>query len=204
MSDIAIEFYKILYGKVIENFEMLDSSGYLIDKEFAGDTMNSYNTLKNRILKTDYSSNDAIKLILSNYENQYHCLANFWVIPMRHGRTSRKKNSYDSLDLYIKYLRSHWSELKLERAITYGKGDAQRYYKNYFTYDYFDSLDNFCKIQFVQESDDKAAGKYANKMYIEIIGDNIQTMHERARLISNNDDICYQLFQLFERHNLLI
>ena len=38
---------------------------------------------------------------LIDYQSKYHCLANFWVIPMCHGRTSAKLNRYDSLDSYL-------------------------------------------------------------------------------------------------------
>lgn len=43
MSDLAIVFYKILYGK-----EMLKSDGDFRCHEFAGDTMNSFNSVANQ------------------------------------------------------------------------------------------------------------------------------------------------------------
>ncbi len=63
--------------------------------------MNSFNSLANIILdnndKNSRSSKDIWPDYLEKYEKDYHCLANFWVIPMRHGRKSAKLGRYDSL-----------------------------------------------------------------------------------------------------------
>ena len=79
MSDFAIGFYEIIYKDILNGKTILDEKGYLQNKElFAGDTMNSFRTIKRRNPKEN---------ILKKYEYQYHCLANFWLIPMEMGRT---------------------------------------------------------------------------------------------------------------------
>ena len=91
MSDIAIEFYKVLYG---EDMEISNKMGSL----FAGDTMNSYNT----VIK---GASDIIKKF---WNDHYHCLANFWVLPTQVGRSCRKCNKAaggDYMDIFLgKYL----------------------------------------------------------------------------------------------------
>lgn len=91
MSDIAIKFYKVLYG---EDMEISNEMGSL----FAGDTMNSYNT----VIK---GASDKIKKF---WNNHYHCLANFWVLPTQVGRSCRKCNKAaggDYMDIFLgKYL----------------------------------------------------------------------------------------------------
>ena len=42
MSAVAVGFYEIIYG-----LKILDGKGYLLNKEFAGDTMCSFNTIVN-------------------------------------------------------------------------------------------------------------------------------------------------------------
>lgn len=61
---------------------------------------------------------------LIDYQSKYHCLANFWVIPMCHGRTSAKLNPYDSLDAY------------LNKICTGAIKNEDEYYQN-FTYESF-------------------------------------------------------------------
>lgn len=107
MSDISMGFYRIVYKDILtdSNGEILNDKGYPIDKEFMGDTMHSFNSLANIILK-DSSKNFRSPVEkwpeeLNEYYLKYHCLANFWIIPMRHGRTSAKLSKYDSLDYYL-------------------------------------------------------------------------------------------------------
>ena len=48
MSDYAVRFYEILYRDIFENHPMLDEKGHVIDVEFSGDTMNSFETTASR------------------------------------------------------------------------------------------------------------------------------------------------------------
>lgn len=96
MSDFVIGFYEIIYRDILKGALILDKRGYLENKEFAGDTMNSFNTIANktpgagksrstRTPETEWPQN------LVDYKNFYHCLANFWLLPMDVGRTTRGK-----------------------------------------------------------------------------------------------------------------
>lgn len=49
MSNLAIEFYKIIYD-IDDIDDILDESGNLLfGKQFAGDTMCSFNTIANKV-----------------------------------------------------------------------------------------------------------------------------------------------------------
>lgn len=74
--------------------------------------------------KKERSSKEEWPNELIDYQSKYHCLANFWVIPMCHGRTSTKLNPYDSLDAY------------LNKICTGAIKNADEYFQN-FTYESF-------------------------------------------------------------------
>ena len=85
MSDIAIKFYEILYGF---------NEGEMFPYEmFAGDTMNSFDSIANFVPGAGKTKKERKKTNkedwpewLRDYEKEYHCLANFWVLPMTVGR----------------------------------------------------------------------------------------------------------------------
>ncbi|APM39962.1 hypothetical protein [Clostridium kluyveri] len=121
MSDFSIGFYSILYKELLNGKSVLNGDDNLYNDEFAGDTMNSYVTVaKRKSLKepTEY---------LNEYKNQYHCLANFWLIPMHIGRTSKytpdkfkewSKTSYeynieDYMDRFLNLYK--WNSLQYKR-----------------------------------------------------------------------------------------
>jgi len=107
MSDFSVGFYKIIYDNILKNNngEILNKDGTYKNENYMGDTMHSFNSLANVILgdksKKYRSPKEKWPEELVEYESKYHCLANFWVIPMRHGRRSAKLNRYDSLDVYL-------------------------------------------------------------------------------------------------------
>ena len=74
--------------------------------------------------KKERSSKEEWPNELIDYQSKYHCLANFGVIPMCHGRTSTKLNPYDSLDAY------------LNKICTGAIKNADEYFQN-FTYESF-------------------------------------------------------------------
>lgn len=131
MSDFSIGFYKIIYKDLLSNSngDILSEKGYPIDKEFMGDTMHSFNSLANIIL------NDASKKVRSpiekwppelvEYYSRYHCLANFWIIPMRHGRKSAKLSRYDSVDYYLTRVKEHLIN------------DAEGYFEKFISWEHF-------------------------------------------------------------------
>ena len=107
MSDFSVGFYKIIYEDFLKNDsgEILNEDGFCKNDNYMGDTMHSFNSLANVILgdksKEYRSPKEKWPEELVEYKSKYHCLANFWVIPMRHGRRSAKLNRYDSLDIYL-------------------------------------------------------------------------------------------------------
>lgn len=114
MSDFAVGFYKIIYKEFLA--ELLDESGFLLNYCFAGDTMNSFNSIANvtpgagkskkfRALESSWPKE------LQDYKRQYHCLANFWVLPMCIGRTSMKLNHFDSMDIFLDLLNADYEHV---------------------------------------------------------------------------------------------
>lgn len=94
MSDIAIGYYSIIYQSILNGKDIIDKSGYFVDKEFAGDTMNSFNTIANKTpgagkSRLQRTQEEQWPQQLIDYKNSYHCLANFWLLPMEIGRTTR-------------------------------------------------------------------------------------------------------------------
>ncbi len=106
-ENISVGFYKIVYKDILgeSNVEILNENGTYKNENYMGDTIHSFNSLANVILdnksKNERSPKEAWPKELIDYQSKYHCLANFWVIPMCHGRTSAKLNRYDSLDAYL-------------------------------------------------------------------------------------------------------
>lgn len=107
MSDFSVGFYKIVYKDILggNNVEILNEDGTYKNENYMGDTIHSFNSLANVILgnrsQKERSPKEEWPKELIDYQSKYHCLANFWVIPMCHGRTSAKLNRYDSLDSYL-------------------------------------------------------------------------------------------------------
>lgn len=87
MSDFSMGFYQIIYKDILKGRALLDEKGYLFDKQFAGDTMNSYNTVERKANNVGSVTED--NSYLEKYKKIYHCLANFWLVPMYIGRDSR-------------------------------------------------------------------------------------------------------------------
>lgn len=110
MSDFAVGFYECVYANLLEH-DILDGS-YLRDKErFAGDTMNSFNTPANALgyigKASDREKGGAYfnrlewPSYVRTYYQRYHCLANFWLLPMKLGRQSAKGGSQDYMHRFL-------------------------------------------------------------------------------------------------------
>lgn len=78
MSDLAVEFYKIIYNEQLGPEGEILKGRQLIEQDFCGDTMNSYRNMAKRL--PDHQS--------GAWQGQYHCLANFWLLPMHVGHSS--------------------------------------------------------------------------------------------------------------------
>lgn len=110
MSDIAIEYYEILYkDTILKDRKLLDNDGYIRCPEFAGDTAFTVKSLYGTFIRKEALTKKNLCSILSETSNKLHCLANFWIIPMEHGRTTQKLNSYDSPDFYLSIIRSDYA-----------------------------------------------------------------------------------------------
>ena len=101
MSDFACGFYEIIYAPLLNGKKIVDEAGNFVDKEFAGDTMTSASKLP-------------------GLRDKYHCLANFWLLPMEIGRTSnndwtktsKKYDIQDFMDRFLSLLKANFDEYK--------------------------------------------------------------------------------------------
>ncbi len=149
MSDFAVGFYEILYRNII-NFDnnpssILDSTGYFNDPNFAGDTMNSFRTVSNKYDKNSSKWSEC----LWDYFEEYHCLANFWILPMNIGRTSSH-----TPEEFRKYSKSK-SGINdyMDRFLEYYKNNILEYSESFNVYfSRFDSFEDFATKHFLFES----------------------------------------------------
>lgn len=179
MSDFSIGFYERLYQDLLVGNALLDKDGYLVNKEFAGDTMNSFNTLANAILcdsdKGHRAPEDKWTTILKNYYLLYHSLANFWLLPMRIGRMSAKLNKYDSVDLFLNRLSREFDIFKKEKYV-----------------DYFNDIKNFedfCDKHYVRSgrNDSEVLEMYKEReTCLKIVENAIDDIENRAKDISTS------------------
>ncbi len=114
MSDFSVNFYEIVYKDILKenNGKILKENGKYISENYMGDTMHSFNSLANVILgdkcKDCRSPKEMWPEELIDYHSKYHCLANFWIIPMCHGRKSAKLSWCDSLDYYLGEVKNYY------------------------------------------------------------------------------------------------
>lgn len=205
MSDFAVRFYEILYGDTLlkDNKSVLDKKGRFIKKELAGDTMNSFNTIAN-MYRRQYTRDPGNIMIpmdayLMYYKLQYHCLANFWLIPMWHGRKSSKtvlhQSAYDSPVLYTKMVNENWEKLS-----TPTEKEGQKY-SDYFC---MISKEEFRNIHYLPDQlyEEGIRQYYSEKNGLELIKQSLNFIFERARKISESN-ISAKLYVLFTKYNLL-
>lgn len=115
MSDFAMGFYEIIYKNLLSEKLMVNEHDVLCDRKFAGDTMNSFNYIANLFPQASCSRGSRTPksqwpTILQKWKEQYHCLANFWIIPIEIGRKNDNdysKGSYknglnDYMDRFLK------------------------------------------------------------------------------------------------------
>ncbi len=174
MSDFAVGFYEILYEELI-NTNILDKNDRIIDKVFAGDTMNTGIISKHR-RKTKLP------------EHQRHCLANFWILPMWIGRdwdknphpehSKTRNNCNDYIKLYLKYVKDNWDVLQKDKNV--GK---------YFLK--FKNFDDFMDKHFIP-----------NNVESETEQDQINFIKDRAKAISESK-YAKELWNYFSENELL-
>ena len=125
MSDIAVWYYETLYKEVFNGSRMLNDKNELANPCFAGDTINTYKHVA-------YIASKEIKVEkVEKWYIEYHCLANFWILPMEVGRTVKsglsKMDRYEYIDGFVKKYNEQYAEYESQ----YGG------YTNYFTKDDF-------------------------------------------------------------------
>lgn len=210
MSDLAVEFYNIVYEDILKSKDTIEpkkilKEGFLENIDFAGDTMNSFNSIANGVSGAGLSAAKRTEKkewpeFLQKYYSKYHCLANFWILPMRIGRRSGKLNRYDSVDIFLNKLKEGYSDVL--------KKDTE-YLRKLKTYD------EFCCKHFIKEceqfSTDTVLEMYRNssdkvksdKAKEEIVEHAYQFMELRAESISSNDEICKKLYKRFKELEIL-
>lgn len=123
MSNFAVGFYDIVYKNILNSKPILEDNGCLLNKEFAGDTMNSFNNIANKTPGVGKSyktraDKEYWPEYLRNYHSKYHCLANFWLLPMDIGRTiigelNKSAKAKDYMDRFLKIVHS---EIKFDEC----------------------------------------------------------------------------------------
>lgn len=201
MSDFAIGFYEIIYESII-NAKSLIENDSLTDAKFAGDTMNSFETIANLFpeagnCKKRRTLPEAWPIELQQYKEQYHCLANFWILPIEIGRKIDKENilckgsyKYKIRDYVDRFL------IQLE------KSNEGIKYMNY------DDFSMFAKVQFIYGSYVYSDGSIYNfsadesnpYLLIDKIMDRIKI---RATAIANSD-YAERLWNYFDHYGLIV
>lgn len=193
MSDFAVGFYQILYGHLWGGHPMLDEKGNVQDWEFAGDTMNSFNTTANRVVGSERPPEDRWPAFLSDYHRRYHCLANFWILPMETGRTlkgelNKARRAQDYMDRYLRVIRDE---------APFGGG--RRFYKS------FSSWDDFVYREFLRSGYLDAQGiikPMSHGSAEDFVEKAIRAMERRARDIAESE-YGDRLWDYFRENGLL-
>ena len=167
MSDFAVGFYKILY-----KLSIVDNNGNLVDKEFAGDTMTSVSKLP-------------------ELKEKYHCLANFWFIPMELGRKSnsplsKTSNTYQIQDFMDRFL----------LLVKFKFGDYHKNFGRYFKANSFKEFvdKNFLVGSYVDENYDVI--EYSHSIDESTVEHLIDCMKKRAEAIATSR-CCDDLWDYF-------
>lgn len=182
MSEIAIEFYKVIY-----HVNILNEDGSLRNDQYAGDTMNSYSQITSRVTSSESKKNE--------WFEAYHCLANFWILPMDVGRKgitkiSKSKVSRDYMDGFLKILKERFDDYKSK-------------YPKYFQT--MEKIEDFYKFHGLEESG------YVNKDIPEQItglnlaDEGIKKMQDLMKLRANflAQKYMNELFGLFIKYGLI-
>lgn len=200
MSDFAMGFYEILYKDILNGNQMIDNDD-LCDREFAGDTMNSFNYIANLLPQAGRSRNSRTPKsqwppILQKWEQSYHCLANFWIIPLKIGRKNSDKLSKGSYENGVNDYVDRFIDLLKEP--TNFAGIFSRDYK---------SIEEFAAKQFLYGSymyGDSSVVSYSDEIEIPevMINKIIDRIKIRATAIANSD-CSIELWDYFDKWGLL-
>lgn len=215
MSDFAVAFYEILYKDILkeakirrdnvsneEEVNILNDDGTTINKNFIGDTMNSFKTIANKYIRfydlgnnVEYNTpiSELPSIEIKRLRRMYDCLANFWMIPMEIGRgiiskhaKYEKNGRKDYMDDYLIYVKNNWNGLNQDENV--GK---------YF--ELFDDFDDFCKQHYIPL---EYVPSNAEQETTHTINDMINFIDKRAELIADGDKAS-DLFDYFKDIGLI-
>lgn len=178
MSDLSVAFYEIVYKDILPKNKVLEELGEkkikdFENRSFAGDTMNSFNTIVGKMIKTlkiykevmdrggmPSTSDERMEIILKSDAKEetkalfrkfyclYHSLANFWIVPMEIGRGSTKRISTDSISLDPQdYMEGFLS------GVENNWSDLKKQESYSFYFKKFDGYDDFREKHFISETD---------------------------------------------------
>lgn len=197
MSDFAVGFYEILYKSLLEEQKILHQKK-LVNDAFAGDTMNSFNTIANRVPEAGKSrkqrtDKEVWPEYLSDFKEHYHCLANFWLLPMEIGRKSNqpysKTRCKDYMDRFLNQISKEFEEV-MDR-------------------DKYKDFEEFKTIHFLEGSyigaEDGNILSFSNSSKNtaeEVIISMTQIIYKRAEMIANSP-AGVELFEYFEKYKLI-
>lgn len=196
MSTLAVEFYDIVYGNVLDEARVLADNGRLVDKNFAGDTINSFNSIANLVPNADKTvkekiAQDKLEHLLVEYGSNYHSLANFWLVPMSLGRRGKKWNYYDSVDIFLNIIKYNYDKL--------------RKFNSYF--DKVGSYKSFCEIHYISSYEPASINEilqmYREGKAEELIKRAINFMNIRAEEIIADEVMCEKLYDYFVGKDLI-
>lgn len=179
MSDFACGFYEIIYKDFLDGKKIVDDNGCLVQKEFAGDTITSVSKLQ-------------------ELKNRYHCLANFWILPMELGRKSEDKLSktsgyYDIEDYMDRFL----------LLLKYKFEVYKKCYPNYFSK--LDKFEKFSDIHLLCESylDNQFTVLQYSHMINNKTGEYLWSCFEKRAKTIANSRFGPDLWEYFANYNLL-
>lgn len=192
MSDFAVGFYEILYNSLLKDKKILHQKK-LVNNAFAGDTMNSFNTIANRVPEAGKSrkqrtDKEVWPEYLSNFKDHYHCLANFWLLPMEIGR--KFNHSYSKIrckDYMDRFLNKMSKE--------YGNVEVLNIYGDFEEF----KTDHFLEGSYIDAEDGKvfSFSNSSKNTAEEVIESMNQKIFKRAEMIANSP-ISKQLYEYFK------
>ena len=197
MCDFAVGFYEILYKSLLKEKKILHQKK-LVNNAFAGDTMNSFNTIANRVPEAGKSRKQRTcekvwPEYLINFKDHYHCLANFWLLPMEIGRKSNRSYSKirckDYMDRFLNKISKDLKEVvDIEKYNDFEKFKTVHFLEG----SYIDAEDG--KVLSFSNSSKNTAE--------EVIKSMTQKIYKRAEMIANSPAGA-KLFGYFEKYSLI-
>lgn len=188
MSDFALGFYEIIYKEILGNHHIINSAGILQNSCFAGDTMNSFQSIANITPNAGRSKRTRSPITdwpieLQKYQRQYHCLANFWILPVNIGRKSMKLNKFDSMDIFLNQVKSNYESVFKQ-------------HHNY--YSQISNPKDFYRIHFISSYSPEIVMKYSEVNAINVINQATTRIYRRAIDLAESD-YADDLYNYFER-----